>query len=108
MTVGVALLLGISIIELVRRKAATSALAIVLGAVTKYATLALLPLALVMRQWKLLAWSAVFSALLLVASFEVMKAEPFKTYQREIFPTLSRTHDIETNQSIPAFLGRVL
>ena len=108
MTVGVALLIGISIIEMVRRKPAISALAIVLGMVTKYITLALLPLVFVTRRWKLLAWSAVFGSLLGAASFSVMTAEPFKTYQREIAPTLTRTHDFATNQSIPAFLGRVL
>ena len=106
MTIPVALLIGIAILQLVRRANASSALAIILGILTKYVTIALLPLAFIMRRWSVLLWSAVFSAMIGTASLGVMKWEPFKTYQREIAPTLTRHHDITTNQSITAFLLR--
>ena len=106
MTIPVALLIGIAMLQLVRRANASSALAIVLGMVTKYVTIALLPLAFVMRQWNLLLWSALFTAMLGAVSFAVMKAEPFNTYQHQIAPTLTRAHDITTNQSITAFILR--
>ena len=106
MTIPVALLIGIAMLQLVRRADASSALAIVLGIVTKYVTIALLPLAFVMRRWNLLLWSALFTAMLGAASLVVMKAEPFTTYQHQIAPTLTRAHDITTNQSITAFILR--
>ena len=106
MTIPVALLIGIAILQLVRRSNASSALAIILGILTKYVTIALLPLAFIMRRWSVLLWSAVFSAMIGAVSLGVMKWEPFKTYQREIAPTLTRNHDITTNQSITAFLLR--
>ena len=84
-----------------------SAVSIVLGTATKYVTLALLPLAVVMRRWKLLSLTALVGLLFLAASFVMMKAEPFRVYFRQIAPTLTRTHHIESNQSIPAFLGRL-
>lgn len=106
MTVPVALLTGIAILQLVRRKDPSAALAIVLGIVTKYVTIALLPLAFVMRRWNLLIESLLFASLLGIGTLAVMKAEPFEIYQHEIAPTLTRAHDITTNQSITAFLLR--
>lgn len=108
MTVPVALVTGIAVVELVRRREAISSAAIVLGAVTKYTTIALLPLVLVMRRWKLLGWSVLFSAILFGGSFAVMKSEPFQIYRHEIAPTLARTHDISTNQSISGFVTRLM
>jgi hypothetical protein len=108
MTVPVALLIGIAIVQLVRRRDASSAGAIVLGTVTKYATLPLLPLAVAMRRWKLIVAAGFISIALVAVTFAVMGKGPFEVYFREIAPTLSRTHDISTNQSLSGFLERVL
>jgi hypothetical protein len=108
MSVLVALLIGIGLVEMVRRRDGLSSLAIVLGSVTKYATLPLLPVALAMRRWGLIIASIVIAAGLFLGAFAVMGRVPFQVYFHDIAPTLSRTHDISTNQSISGFLERVL
>jgi hypothetical protein len=107
MSVIVGLCIAVGVIEMIRRREALSATGIVAGGVTKYATLALLPLALVARRWKVVAYSLLFAAILLGGTYAVTRAEPFNTYRRQIAPTLSRTHSIDTNQSLPSFLQRV-
>jgi hypothetical protein len=107
MTLIVALCIGVTLLGLLRRQGALSGTAIVLGGITKYATLALLPLALVMRRWGAVAWSLLFAAILIGGSYALMRPEPFQTYSHQIAPTLSRIHSIETNQSLLGFLARV-
>jgi hypothetical protein len=107
MSVPVGLCIAVALLGLLRQRDAMPAAAIVLGGVTKYATLALLPLAVAMRRWMLVLWTMILAAALVGGSYALMKAEPFRTYWRDIAPTLSRVHEIETNQSILGFLSRV-
>jgi hypothetical protein len=106
MSVLVGLCIAVALLGLLRQRDALPAAAIVLGGVTKYATLALLPLAVAMRRWMLVLWAIVFGAALLGGSYALMKAEPFHTYSHDIAPTLSHVHEIETNQSVLGFLSR--
>jgi hypothetical protein len=107
MTIIVALLLGLAALELTRRRDITSALAITLGGVFKYATVALLPLAIAMRRWKLVILTIVFAAALFGGTYAVTKQGPFVTYATEIAPTLNRPHTISTNQSVAGMLMRL-
>lgn len=106
MTIFVGLLIGIATLELIRRREVTSALAITVGALLKYATLALLPLAVAMRRWTLVVLTVVFAGLLVGGTFALTKQGPFQTYARDIAPTLGRTHTITTNQSVAGVLMR--
>jgi hypothetical protein len=107
MSVPVAWCIAVALLGLLRQRDAVPAAAIVLGGITKYATFALLPLAVAMRRWMLLVWTIVLGAALVGGSYALMKAEPFRTYSHDIAPTLSRVHEIETNQSILGFLSRI-
>ncbi len=106
-TVMVALLMGVAVVGIARGADAVPAAAGVLAGVLKYSTAPLLPLLAVMRRWKLLGWSALFAVLLCAATLMISGIGPFRTYLTEIFPTFSRTHHLEANQSISAFLIRV-
>ena len=108
MTVPVALLIGVTLLGLLKRRDTAFGVACALGGITKYATLCLLPLAVAMRRWAAIGWTCFLVGALFAASYGIMHETLFKTYLHEIFPTLGRTHDIETNQSITAFLTHVL
>lgn len=107
MTVPVGLCIGIGALQLVRRGPLTGGLAIMLGTVTKYATLPLVPVALCMRRFQALAWAAVSGVALFAITYAVAGPEPFRTYARDIAPTLSRPHRLETNQSLAALVTRM-
>lgn len=107
MTVPIGLCIGVGTLQLVRRKPMSAGLAIMLGTVTKYATLPLLPLALCMRRFRALAWAAVSCAALFAVTYAIAGPTPFRIYSNEIAPTLSRPHRLETNQSLAALVTRV-
>lgn len=102
----IALLLGLTTLELLRRDGINGASSLVLGAFLKYATLILLPLAIAMRRWRTIGWTALLIAGALGGSRLIMGSGPFREYAR-IFPLLARPYESDPNQSLIGFLLRV-
>jgi cytochrome c oxidase subunit IV len=107
MTLPVAFCIGLATLAIVQRNDALGGLATMLGGVTKYATLAVIPVAIAARRWRFIFYTLLFTALLFGGTYALCKSGPFKVYFRDISPTLTRTHGIPTNQSIFAFLTHV-
>jgi hypothetical protein len=74
-----------------------SAVAIVLGTVMKYASATLLPIALVQRRWRTIAWSAGVSIAWCAIALALMGRGPFIEFARAIVPTLGRSHEMDDN-----------
>jgi hypothetical protein len=111
MSVLIGWLIGYATLELVRRDTVRGALAVVVGAVAKYAILILAPLYLALRRWKTIAWGALLAALLIGASLVLMPRGPegpYSIFFRQIAPTLSRTASVSENQALYPTLLRML
>jgi alpha-1,2-mannosyltransferase len=89
-----------------RRGERFAAAAIVLGALLKYATLALVPLLLAMRRWRLIAWGLGFGAMGVTLTLPLTGLAPWREFVTEIAPTLGRPAAAHNNQSLPALLLR--
>ena len=78
--------------------------ALVVGGIVKYATAVLLPLAVAMRRWALVGWTAAAGLALLAVAVAVMGTGPFITFLADVFPRLSRPYDIDGNQSLKGMI----
>jgi hypothetical protein len=87
-------------------RAASAAASIVVGALMKYATLALLPLVVLTRRWRTLVAVGVAGALVVAAGCLVMSGGLWRTYFTEIAPKLHWPSTFPGNQTIPGFLVR--
>ncbi|MDP9173917.1 MAG: DUF2029 domain-containing protein [Planctomycetota bacterium] len=83
------LMIALSVYGLVRRDQMRAAGTILLGGLMKYATGMLVPLALAMRQFKLLIWMFVGALLLIVASVAIEGVEPFRHFV-SLLPSLDK------------------
>ncbi len=81
-------------------------LAMTIGGGLKFASAALVPLALAMRQWRTLAVATALSAALLLASCRMAGRATFEQYLRRIGPSLARSTDTPSNKSLQGFLLR--
>ena len=85
----------------------TSGIGIAFGFITKYAAIALFPLVLVMRKWTVMLHAVVFLLVISAVTIIISKPGPFKVYSKTIVPTLGRSHDLPSNQSIVGFACRL-
>jgi hypothetical protein len=103
LSVLMAWLTGYVTLELVRGDRARGAVALVIGAAVKYAQLILLPLHVALRRWRTIAWTASLGVGFLLLSLLIMGFEPYKTFARDIEPTLKKTR-LEENQALYRFV----
>ncbi len=108
MTPVVAVLLGMGVLGALRNGTAKTGLALCAGVLTKYASVALLPVYLLRGRWRALAWAAGFTAAAIVTTLAIEGPGPFAVFAQRIAPTLGRSHEYHSNQSVEAFLWRVL
>jgi hypothetical protein len=90
-----------------RRHDAATAAATALGAFAKYATVVLIPILVATRRLRAFNLLIGLGIAVLVVSLAVAGLAPFKTYFREISPTLGRPHQYSANQSLHAVLLRL-
>jgi hypothetical protein len=100
-------LIGSAALGLLRNRPVRTALAVWLGGVAKYATGALVPLAVAMRRWSMLIWLVGISLASLLASVAIMGWDPFDEYLRVIAPTLKNTNTLVANQALQGFVARI-
>jgi Glycosyltransferase family 87 len=103
----IALMFAFTMADLLRSDRGRAGAAILLGALLKYATLALLPLLVAMRRWRALGGLALFGLATSAISLAVMGTEPFETFVRDIAPTLDRPSAYLGNQSLTGLLVRL-
>ncbi len=104
----IALLLGLALLATVARgKNWNGAVAVLFGAILKYATLILTPLLVATRRWKMLAWLVGLGLFATILTYAVAGPAPFIEYYEVIMPTLGRPSRFQGNQSLPGMLARV-
>ena len=104
----IALLIGVGMLLLIRgNRPARVGLAMLVGALLKYATLILAPLLLALRRWHSLLWLAALGATVLALSLLIQGTAPYIEFYKTILPTLSRPSWFYGNQSLPGLLSRV-
>jgi hypothetical protein len=82
-------------------------LAMAWGAILKVATVALLPLALAMRRWRLMGWAAGLLVLASLITWQMAGAVTFREFFGSVAPTLGRSTTILGNKSLQGFLLRI-
>ena len=87
---------------------ATGAAAIVFSTMVKYSGLLFLPIAIRMRVWRTLIWTALLTVAWTGATLLVMGIGPFREYFSAIVPTLGRPHDYADNVSLAGVMLRLL
>lgn len=101
-------LIGFATLALVRRRDAAGAVALCVGGIAKYALLVLAPLYLAMRRWRAILICVVLTVVILAVSVAVMGSlEPYRTFVREIAPTLGRTAAIAEDQALYPTILRI-
>jgi hypothetical protein len=101
-------LLGWCVIALIKQRDTTAGITTMLSGVIKYVGGVFVPLLIAMRRWRALIVLVISGIALLALSLAVMGAAPFRIYLNEIWPTLSRSLPDPANQSLEAFLLRIL
>ncbi|HEV2296091.1 MAG TPA: glycosyltransferase family 87 protein [Tepidisphaeraceae bacterium] len=102
----VGLCIGATALALSGRADVRGAAVMSLGALIKYATLALLPLAVLLGRWRMVAAAAALGIGVTLLTLAVTGPAPFAEYFTEIAPRLNRSHPWDGNQSLQAFLLR--
>jgi hypothetical protein len=103
----VALCIGTVMLELAGRGWFAGSIALVLGALLKYATPVLVPIHLIMGRWRTLAGAAGFLLVVTLATMLFSGPGPFREFVTVIVPTLARSHPIRANQSLQGLLLRL-
>jgi hypothetical protein len=104
----VALCIGAAVLDLMqpRGRGAVGSIAIVFGTVTKYAAGVLLPLYALLGRWRTLGWAAGITFAWTGVTLALAGTGPFRTFFREIAPTLGRSFAQPGNQSLQGVLLR--
>lgn len=103
----IALAIAVSLLAIVREhRPLSGALALLIGAIFKYATLVLTPLLVAMRRWEMLFYLAAFGALSFIVTVHITGFAPFIEFYQKILPTLDRPSAFLGNQSLPGMLVR--
>ena len=89
------------------RSALVTALAALLGALMKYATVVLFPLALAMRRRRTLLACAILGAAWLALSLPLTGTSSWRTFAADILPILDRPSGFNGNQTLHAMLTRL-
>lgn len=100
------LLIGLLVLDLIGARDARASVWMFFGALSKYITGALFPLAIAMRRWRLVVWLGVWTVVGAAVSLLVIGTGPFIVFFREISPLLGRSHGWAGNQSISALVIR--
>lgn len=101
-------LIGATVLALTRRESARAGMALALGAVIKYATLVLLPVIAVRRNWRAMLTATALAAAMLGISLFWPGIESWRTFIEDIAPRLGRTGLVSFNQSLYAVVLRSL
>lgn len=104
----IALLMGSAVVAMARRDSPLTGAGIAFGTISKQAPAVLLPLAIAMGRWRMVATWAVASAAIIVASVAAMGGEPFSLFFRLVVPVLGRSMSGSGNQSISGMLLRAI
>lgn len=103
----VALSVAVTILAIARSQTMRGAIAIVVGAASKYATVLLILLALACRRWKMVALALILGAVGLAAPAALTGAGPYQVFSQTIAPTSEWPHVWRGNQSLQGFVMRV-
>jgi hypothetical protein len=98
----IAVLIGFSILGLMQKHAEGGALALVVGALSKYATAVLFPLYVIQRRWRAIGLMILATAAIIGGSIAIMGTGPFDVFRHQIMPTFGRVHTEPWNRSLPA------
>jgi hypothetical protein len=89
-------------------KPLSSAMAIVLGTLTKYAAAVLLPIPVIQRRWRTLASCTIITCAWLGITLAIMGTGPFIEFATRIAPTLARSHEQPDNIALAGVLLHAL
>jgi Glycosyltransferase family 87 len=103
----VGLCVGAAAIGLIGGDRIRSSLGLILGAFGKYVTLVLVPLYVLVQNWRVLAISLVLLILICLATIAVSGEQPFVTFVREIAPTFGKPGAGERNITAYGFLFKL-
>jgi hypothetical protein len=106
MSILIGWLIGVCVIELIRRDGFRGGVALLVGSVMKYAPIVLAPMYVVLGRWRSVAWAWGVGLALLGLSLLWQGTGPYKVYIGEISPTLARTSAIPENSALQAVLLR--
>lgn len=102
----VALCLAELSVATIRRNQARAAAMVAMGGLLKYATVSLLPLLILRRQWWTLVWSVVGGLGMVAVTLAFTGSGPFRQFACEIVPTLGRSSEAAGNLSLQGTLLR--
>lgn len=103
----VAACVAISVYELAFRQRPWGAASVVLGAILKYVTALLLPVAVLLRRWKT-CWQSVAIAIILMAvTLPVTGLAPYSEYLFKLLPFFDKAEVFEANQALRSVLIRL-
>ncbi len=91
-----------------RKNEAIAGIASAAGFIAKYATVFLLPLAIILHRWRLIAMTLIAGSLMILATLPLTGAAPYQAWLERVAPYLGRSHDWDGNQSLQGFLIRAL
>ena len=103
----ISLIMGWAILGLLQKHAEGGAVALVLGAASKYATVVMLPLYVAMRRWRALIVMAVVGMGIIGGSIAIMGTGPLRIFFHDMAPTFGRVHTDPWNRSLGALLMQV-
>ncbi len=104
----VAFCLGAAVICLLAPRPVAGGISLLLGGLMKYATVMLLPLALAMRRVSLVLWCAGLGGLIFLIVWLLAGTGPFVEFFTVVLPSMSGSTANPGNQSLQAFLLRLL
>jgi hypothetical protein len=103
----VAWCIGFGAVDLLRRDRASSAAALWIGGIMKYATAMLVPVAIMLRRWRSLAALVLLGILTMGASISIAGRAAFAEFFDPVAASIPRSSPNPGNQSLQAFLLRI-
>jgi hypothetical protein len=102
----IAVVLGASVMLILRQRWARSGAAMGVAALLKYVGAALVPVGFAVNRWRGVMWFLVWVAAACAVALVVIGPTPFVEYGK-IFPLFSRPYDNDANQSVYGLLLRI-
>jgi hypothetical protein len=101
----VGLVIAFTTFEMARRDGVRSALAIWIGGILKYATVMFLPLLILTKRWRTIAWVGAFGVVTILMAYMIAGPGPFRDYT-VIAQEIGKSIRYPGNQSLHGFLLR--
>ncbi len=103
----VAVATALAVAGLASKRPPAGAAGVVLGAITKYATVVILPVMIITRRWRMLLATAALGLAVILTSGLITGASPFIYFSTTIAPTFSRAPANPGNESLLSTIAQL-